>query len=326
MKIPPVYQITPEILELIAQIEANRIFFNSISLPSQVKEKIQRISLLKSSLYSARIEGNPLTLKNLDTTNEKDKKLEVFNILSAIKFIERQKIEDKITKKDILDLHKLVMKDLYQSAGYFRKEMGAIFNQAGAVIYVSPPPQDIPELIDALISYISFDGEKFPIITAFIAHLVFEKIHPFIDGNGRVGRLLISLILLRKNWRFSLNIALEEYLDEHKEDYYYCLDVGLRQTEDYLLFMLRAFWQQTEAVKQQVAVESEKKEAIILPPRQEEIYSIIKEHKIVSFDIIRRRFLKIPERTLRYDLKKLQDKTLVKKIGATKGSFYTLEI
>lgn len=323
MRIPPDYKITPEVLKLIAQIEANRIFFNSISVPSQVKEKIQRISLLKSSLYSAKIEGNPLTLKNLDTTNEKDKKLEVFNILSAIKFIERQKIENKITKKDISGLHKLVMKDLYDPAGYFRKEMGAIFNQVGTAIYVSPPPQDIPELIEQLVSYINSDSEKFPIITAFISHLIFEKIHPFIDGNGRVGRLLISLILLRKNWRFSLNIALEEYLDEHKEDYYYCLDVGLRQTEDYLLFMLGAFRQQTEAIKQQVLAESGKKDTIVLPPRQEEIYSIIKEHKIVSFDIIRRRFLKVPERTLRYDLKKLQDKNLVKKIGSTKGSFYT---
>ena len=131
------------------------------------------------------------------------------------------------------------------------------------------------------------------------------------------------MILLRKNWRFSLNIALEEYLDEHKEDYYYCLDIGLKKPADYLLFMLKAFWQQTERIKQQVMFESEKDEKVILPPRQEEIYSIIKEHKIVSFDIIRRRFLKVPERTLRYDLKKLQDKNLVKKIGATKGSFYS---
>src|SRR3990167_9748923 len=118
MKIPPVYKITPEVLELIAQIEANRIFFNSISVTPAVKEKIQRISLLKISLYSARIEGNPLTLKNLDTTNEKEKKLEVFNILSAIKFIEKKDSRDNITREDFLNLHKLVMKDLYQSAGY----------------------------------------------------------------------------------------------------------------------------------------------------------------------------------------------------------------
>lgn len=62
MRIPPEYKITPEIVELIAKIDANRMFFNSIPILPEIKNKIQRVSLLKSSLYSARIEGNPLTI------------------------------------------------------------------------------------------------------------------------------------------------------------------------------------------------------------------------------------------------------------------------
>ncbi len=323
MKIPPSYQITPEILELIAKIDANRIYFNSIPILPQVKEKIQRISLLKSSLYSARIEGNPLTIENVQTAGEKEKKLEVFNILSAIKFIAKEKeANNLLSRKDILDLHRLVMKDISGAAGYFRREMGAIFNQAQVAVYMSPPPNQILPLLDNLFSYINSGTEKFPIITAFISHLVFEKIHPFIDGNGRVGRLLIFDILHRKNWRFSLNIVLEEYLDEHKEDYYYYLDIGLKKPEEYLLFMLRAFWQQTEKIKSQIERESQKSETVILPPRQEEIYHIIADHKMASFDTVKRRFLKVPERTLRYDLKKLQEKGLIVKVGSTKGVFY----
>lgn len=325
MKIPPPYQITPEILELIAKIEANRIFFSSIPIATQIKEKIQRVSLLKSSLYSARIEGNPLTIEEVETTKEMDKKLEVFNILSAIKFIEKEADKKSLlSKKDILNLHKLVMEDLSSEAGYFRREMGAIFNQAGVAVYMSPPPSQISGLLDNLLTYINSDTEKFPIITAFISHLVFEKIHPFIDGNGRVGRLLILDICLRKNWRFNLNIVLEEYLDSHKEDYYYYLDIGLKNPQEYLLFMLDAFWQQSEKIKSQITIESDKAEKVILPPRQEEIYNIIADHKMVSFDTLKRRFLKVPGRTLRYDLKKLQEKGVIAKVGMTKGTFYRL--
>lgn len=59
-----------------------------------------------------------------------------------------------------------------------------------------------------------------------------------------------------------------------------------------------------------------------LSPRQEEIYRILKDHKIASFDTIKRRFLKVNERTLRYDILKLQKKRYITKIGKTKGSFY----
>lgn len=266
-----------------------------------------------------------MTIENVEITNDQQKKLEVFNILSAIKFIEKKSgKENLVSKKDILNLHKLAMKDLISQAGYFRCEMGAIFNQAGVAVYLSPPPGQISGLLDNLVFYINSDTEKFPIITAFIAHLVFEKIHPFIDGNGRVGRLLIFNILMMKNWRFNLNIVLEEYLDNHKEDYYYYLDIGLKQPKEYLLFMLEAFWQQTEKIKFQIEDESQKSQRIILPPRQEEIYNIIREQKMVSFDTVRRRFLKVPERTLRYDLKKLQEKGLIHKTGSTRGAYYSL--
>lgn len=64
---------------------------------------------------------------------------------------------------------------------------------------------------------------------------------------------------------------------------------------------------------------------IYLPPRQEELYYMVRDHRMSSFDFLRRRFLKIPPRTLRYDLKKLSDKGFIVKIGKTKGSFYNIK-
>ncbi|MDO8658583.1 MAG: Fic family protein [Candidatus Levybacteria bacterium] len=327
MNIPPDYQITSEMLDLIAKINANLIFFSTFKVSEVVKEKMQRISILKSSLFSARIEGNPLTIENFGKERDDDiKKIEVFNISKAADFINKNiALETKILKKVISELHSMVMKSLSFDAGKFRTEVSAIFNIAGVAVYMPPPPDKIQVLIDEMLKYANSGTEKFPLINAFVSHLIFEKMHPFLDGNGRVGRLLVSGILKSKDKNYNYHISFEEYLDERKEDYYCHLDNGLSKTNDYLLFMLDAFYNQTERLKESIEKENQKKETLLLPPRQEEIYNIIKDHNIVSFDQIHRRFLKVPSRTLRYDLKKLLDKDLVLKIGKTRGSYYRVK-
>ena len=323
MQIPPKYSITSEMIGLIAKIESHRMNFASLQLASQVKENIQRKSLLKSSLYSARIEGNPLELSEVSFETSKEiNNLEIFNIIKASKFIENNVKASKVTKDILLKLHGLVLKNITPDAGYFRIEPSAIFNEAGVAVYMPPSPFEIAKFVDELLVYINDDAEKFPLIQALVAHLVFEKIHPFLDGNGRVGRLLISLILKTKGWDFTLAIPFEEYLDDNRSEYYFHLDQGLKNTNEYLLFMLEAFLSEIEKIREDIKNETDKKDSLFLPPRQEEIFNIIKEQKIVSFDMIRRRFLKVPERTLRYDLKKLLDKKIIERSGETKGSFY----
>lgn len=324
MKIPPNYTITSEITELIVKIEAQRLHFISLTLPTELKDKIERVSLLKSSLFSARIEGNPIELSDIELSKqtEQQKKQEIFNIMEAAKFIDRKIKKGSITKDIILKLHERVMKNISYDAGNFRQEMSAIFNQAGVAVYMSPPPTQISNLLNDLLNYVNLEKEKFPLLTAFVAHLVFEKIHPFLDGNGRVGRLLIAVILKAKGWDFAFTVPFEEYLDRNKDEYYFYLDRGMQKANDYLLFMLTAFLEEIGKIKEQINLELEKKEKLFLPPRQEEIYNIIKDHKTVSFDVIRRRFLKVPGRTLRYDLKKLLDQEIIEKSGETRGRYY----
>ncbi|OGH48154.1 MAG: hypothetical protein A3A51_03955 [Candidatus Levybacteria bacterium RIFCSPLOWO2_01_FULL_39_10] len=325
MKIPPAYTITPEMIDIITKIEAHKIHFSTLEIPGNIKDRIQRVSLLKSSLYSARIEGNPLNFDDISSEKPKgENKIEIFNIIEASKFIESRKTK-KITKDILLKIHKIILKNVDSEAGFFRKEQSAIFNQAGVAVYMPPSIFEVPKLLDELLTYIESDNEKFPLIKAFVSHLLFEKIHPFLDGNGRVGRLLISLILKAKGWNFNFGVPYEEYLDENKVEYYFHLDQGLTKTNDYLVFMLNAYLFEIEKIKKLIEDETGKKETLFLPPRQEEILNIIKDHKIVSFDTIKRRFLKVPQRTLRYDLKKLTDKGFVEKTGETKGSYYRIK-
>ena len=99
MKIPPEYKITSEILEPIAKIEALKIFFSSVEISPERKEKLKRISLLKSSLFSAKIEGNSLLLDEIEKTSKQKEKQEVFNILNAISYIEKLEIKNIIPKQ-----------------------------------------------------------------------------------------------------------------------------------------------------------------------------------------------------------------------------------
>ncbi len=322
IQIPPSYKVTPKMLEYISKIEANLLFLASLNLQEIQKERIKRVSILKSSLFSARIEGNSLTYEKIQEEDENDEKKEIFNIYKAVEFLEKRK-PSEITLKEISDLHEKVLEGLSPDGGYFRGEPSAIFNQAGEAVYITPAPDKILKFLKQMLKFSNSNNEKFPLINAFISHLVFEKIHPFIDGNGRVGRLLIFAIL-KKNQKYPFFVPFEEYLDNHRDEYYNHLDKGLINTQDYLLFMLEAFYKQTEKLKEDL--EEDKTEEIpLLTPRQEEIFFIIKDQRIVSFDQIQRRFMQVPKRTLSFDLKKLIDQGLVVKIGKTKGSFYQLK-
>lgn len=323
MQISPQYKITSEIIDLLAKIDANRILLSTQKIPEKLKEKIQRISLLHSSLFSARIEGNPLTIENVENAKDQKKKAEVVNLIQAAGFIGKEIIKgDKISLETILKLHEIVMKDV-GDGGFLRKEPSAIFNSSGIAVYMTPPPSEINNLLSQILDYANSSQENFPLIASLITHLIFEKIHPFIDGNGRVGRLLIFAVLSSKGYDFGLTIPFEKYLDEHKEEYYYHLDNGLKNIEDYLTFMLSAIYEESKNLLNQIETEKSKEEDLyLLPPRQEEIVRIIREQVFVSLDFLQRRFLKVPGRTLRYDLNKLQQKGLIVKTGRTRGSLY----
>ncbi len=323
MIIPPKYTITPEMLELISKIDALRMYFLSLSLAPQFIYKLNRVSLLKSSLFSAKIEGNSLSLRNFDENSEDREHLEIQNIVKAHRFVDRLPKKSLLTVNDILTIHSLVLHGLDSNMGRFRTEQGAIFNQAGIVVYLPPPPTQVTPLMESLVAYCNSTEEPFPLVQAFVSHLVFEKIHPFIDGNGRVGRLLIKAILRKKRYEFSLRVPFEELIEQNKADYYDLLETGMSNPNDFLLYMLQMFLQASQNLKLIVDQKQPETLSIPLPPRQEEIYELISERSFISFDSLQRRFLKVPKRALRYDLKKLLDLKLIFKHGETKGAFYT---
>ena len=323
MLVPPRYRLVPEITQLLSSIEACRQVIDAITIPPEIESNIRRKSTLKSALFSARVEGNPLTMDELARSSETQKKLEVMNILKATNYLTSTVSRD-VSSKEILKMHEITMKGLIEpdNAGRFRRNMEAIFNSAGIAIYMPPPPRQVPGLIERLVKYVNSEKEKFIPIKAVLSHYTFEKIHPFLDGSGRTGRLLMQKVLLQGGYGMKGLLPLEEFIDEHRSEYYRMLEEPEKDATDYLLFMLTAIEQTAKLAREMVLTKQEVDAADYLLPRRAEIYNIIRDLKLVQFDQIRRRFAKVNERTLRYDLKKLADQGLVRKRGATKGVYY----
>ncbi len=322
MLIPPKYFLTPKISQLLSSIEASREVINSVTIPPEIEMNIRRQSYLKSSLFSARIEGNNLTLDELSHKSSKDqKKVEVYNILRALGVTLQKKSKDIVTK-DILELHSIVMNGLTSDLGTLRTEVSAIFNQAGIAVYLPPPPHQISSHMEKLFKFINTQKESLVPVRACLAHFTFEKIHPFLDGNGRVGRLLFQAVLHKVDYGMKGMLSIEEYLDSHRSLYYRGLENSENDVTDYLEFMLEAIASTAEGARKQVMEKKDLDAKDYLLPRRGEILGIVQDHKLVNFDQIRRRFLAVNERTLRYDLKKLTDHGFIRKRGTTKGVYY----
>ncbi len=324
MVIPPKYFLTPKITQLLQSIEVSKEVINSIEIPKELETNIRRKSTLKSSLFSARIEGNTLNLDELPSTPSKSQRTqEVFNILKALNWVYERRSKN-LNLQDILKLHQLVIEGLVekQDTGKFRTNLGAIFNSAGIAIYLPPRPSQILSLTKDLIKFANSEKEQFAPIKASLIHYTFEKIHPFLDGNGRVGRLLLQAVLQKEGYGMKGILPLEEYLDNHRSEYYRVLESSEKDVTDYVEFILESIAETAKEVKEQFLKKDGVKVEDLLLPRRAEILNIIKDHGMANFDTIRRRFLKVNERTLRYDLKKLADQGLIKKRGTTKGVYY----
>lgn len=324
MLIPPRYILNYQIVELLNSIDASREIIESISIPSKVEQHIRRQSTLKSALFSARIEGNEIKEDSYGTIPSKNqKKMEVNNTLRAMNWIVKRRKKDT-TLKDILALHKEAMDGLNADAGKFRNHHEAIFNSAGIAIYMPPPPKQMNYFLDKLVKYINSDKEKFVPIKAVLAHFSFEKIHPFEDGSGRVGRLLLQKILWQGGYGMKGILPIEEYLENKRANYYRALEEPEKDATDYVIFMLEAISETAKKAKKLVLSKQKAQAVDFLLPRRAKIYKIIADHKIINFDQIKRRFGAVNERTLRYDLKKLIDEGFIVKLGNTKGVYYKL--
>src|SRR3989338_1926117 len=304
--------ITPRANQLLIELEAIKLVFEAAPSHPHLELNLHRQSLLRSAVFSARVEGSPDPLSS--------PKKESQNLLSAYQHLYSEKAPQKLSLSLIRCLHRIVLRR-NTTAGNWRSQPWAIFNQSGAVVYLAPPAMAVPSLMDEYIEYLGGLSDHLAVI-ATLAQFIFEKIHPFADGNGRVGRLISSFLLEKSGYGFRGLAPFEEYIEEHRSSYYSHLEPASDCT-GFIEFSLEALvFQLKKDVSQLTQREAELPEDSLLP-RRREILDIIHDHPHCTFDFLRRRFSAVNVKTLHYDLAQLRKKGFISKHGQTKGVVYT---
>lgn len=238
----PPYEITSSILQLIANIaektgRANALYLNK---PSAQLRKDNRIKTIQSSLG---IEGNTLSfeqvthiLENKRVSGPKKDILEVENAIAVYNDLNRFNI---YSLKSLLDAHGLLMKGLVKDAGKLRAG-GVGITKGKKIGHVAPPPSMVKSLLNQLFQYLKTDKELM-IIKSCVFHYELEFIHPFTDGNGRIGRLWQTLILKQYAPIFEF-LPVETVIKQKQTAYYRALsrsdDTG--NSTPFVEFMLKA--------------------------------------------------------------------------------------
>lgn len=217
----------------------------------------------KEAAVSSRIEGTQSTASDVFLYEAGGKPrysdtAEVVNYRQAMTFaISKVKERRKITPHFLKELHKILLQGVRHKGemGDFRKGPVWIAEKHGDPIekatYIPPEYFVVPEYIENLFDYINKDDENL-LVRAGIVHYQFEAIHPFEDGNGRIGRLLIPLLLFYKQQLSLPIIYLSGYFDEHRDEYInslHAVDKG-EKYELWLKFFLRVFTKQATETQQ----------------------------------------------------------------------------
>ena len=229
-----------EILKYITEIDNNRYNVSSVKLSRSVANKLRKNSKKKSSYASNKIEGNPLSEKQVDEVIESDERKhflkpeqEVRNYFLALNYLdEMANKKESFSKKLILDVQKLVEKGASKEKIGLRGAMppGVLFavydSKTGNPDYIPPEYCDIPELLGELVEYVN-NTDDHPLIIAAVVHYQLVTIHPFEDGNGRTARLLSGYIMDLNGYGFNGIGSLEEYFAYDIDEYYDSIQMGL---------------------------------------------------------------------------------------------------
>lgn len=237
----PPYEITSEILkyitsvsEKIGEVNAKRLIKTNPTLRKQ-----NQIKTIHSSL---RIEGNTLTeeqitaiLENKRVVGPERDILEVLNALEVYKNINKLNPQKE---KDFLNAHKLLLKKLIEKPGKYRNQ-GVGIVKGSKVEHIAPPFENVPFLMKDLFEYLK-DKSELTLIKSCVFHYEMEFIHPFLDGNGRMGRLWQTIILMQ-DYPFFEFLPFETLISKNQNEYYQALSLSDKEGKStkFIEYMLK---------------------------------------------------------------------------------------
>lgn len=339
--------ITPEVLTIIAEIDEFKGAWKALgTLAPERLSALRRVATIESIGSSTRIEGSKLSdsdvdklLSNIEIQQfETRDEQEVAGYAEAIETVFASASVITLTENHIKQLHR----DLLRHSSKDERHRGEYKTQANhvsafdaegneiGVVFETATPFETPRLMAELVDWTNTTLEQktlHPLLVAAIFTVVFLEIHPFQDGNGRLSRILTTLILIRSGYEYVPYSSLESVIEQSKEGYY----LALRRTQGkirtdapdwqpWLVFFLRALQQQKARLE--IKMQREKLLMQQLPPLSVEIIDLVKKHgqlkiaQIVELTGANRN-------TVKKRLGDLVASKHITKLGVGKGTSYT---
>jgi Fic family protein len=203
---------------------------------------LRRSNRLRTIQGSLAIEGNTLSLEQVTAVVAGKRVLgsarEVQEVRGAVEAYDRFGTWDPAKRDDLLAAHGVLMAGLVDRPGHFRTTAAGI-QRGEEVVHVAPPAGQVRALMNELLAWLRTTGDH-PLIAACVFHYEFEFIHPFVDGNGRMGRLWQTLILSRWKPLFAL-VPVESLIRDQQAGYYAALNESNRAgaLTPFIAFMLQ---------------------------------------------------------------------------------------
>ncbi len=340
----PKFQITNQILNNIAKIEAAKEVIQNAPLVPAWEAKFREEAIVRTIYHGTHIEGNELNfteakavLEGRDVTAKARDVQEILNYRQVLKYIDSFMGKGKdITESVILKIHALTTDKILpkDQSGQWRKVSVNVSKKSGEVVFRPPLPNLVPSQIDSFVTWINSPlGQDInPILRAGITHYELVRIHPFVDGNGRTSRAVTTLILFTEGYDIKKFFSLEEYYDRNPQDYYNALKSAesgdLTQWLEYFTQGLAIELGRIKERVQKLSVDLKLKGKvgqISLNERQLKLVEYMEDYGKVRNIDWRSLLPMVSDDTILRDLKDLMKKGLVKKSGTTKAAEYRLK-
>lgn len=343
----PRFSITNKLLRSIGTIEAAKEVIENAPLVPAWESKFRSDAIVRSVYHGTHLEGNGLNFAEADRVlaggkiigRERDIQ-EVLNYRNVLNYIQeyakKEMTEEALQKIHELTVHRILPDD---ATGVYRKSQVVVKNsQTGEITFRPPPPAEVQFLLADFFNWINQTSNEdvHTALKAGITHYELVRIHPFLDGNGRVARAVATMILSMEGYDVKRFFSLEEHYDREPLLYYEALQsVGKKEGEltPWLEYFCEGVAIELTRIKERVkSISTDLKikkslggQQMSLTERQIRVIEYIQENGFLQNKAFFELFPMISEDTVLRELKDLQKKGIIKKEGTTKGVRYLLK-
>lgn len=321
----PPFIVTDEILHLVSEISEQIGTLNALlgeRMPSPMLRKENQIKTIHSSLA---IEHNSLSLQQVTDIIDGQHVLgapnEIQEVKNALQAYQLMLQLDAFSEADLLRAHSLMMAELVDNAGHYRKGSVGVFD-GDKCIHVAPSADRVPTLMADLFAWIK-QTKTHPLVSSCVFHYEFEFIHPFMDGNGRMGRYWQTLLLSRWKGIFAW-LPVETIVKKHQQEYYKSIaqSDAKGDSTDFIVFMLKCILQ-TISEQQKVTDDVGVNVGINVGINEQRVLDAL--HADASLSAVKiGQLLGITTRQAERLLASLREKNLIRRIGANKNGHWEI--